>query len=107
MIDTAEFSGWPSGDCKPVLELTFTPEVIESKWNIHFQRDRDDLNWYFGRHVKDRIIGFIAMMQYENSQSVGTVLYVDSKISTPAALKRIRSKFVITDCDIVWESSGT
>lgn len=106
MLDTTEFSGWPSGDCKPVLELAFTPEEIESKWNIHFHRDKDDLDWYLGGHIKDRVIGFIVMMRHENSQSIGTILYVDSKIDTPEALKRIREKFDITDSDIAWENAN-
>lgn len=102
---TTKFTGWPSGDCKPVLELAFTPKVIESRWGIQFHRDKDDLDWYLGGHIKDEMIGFIVLMQHENSQYIGTILYVDSKIDTPEALKRIREKFDITDCDIAWETA--
>ena len=104
MFDTSDFSGWPSGDYKPVLELSFTPQEIESKWNVHFSRDKDDLDWYLGSHIKDTIVGFIVMMRHENSQSNGTVLYVDSKIDIKDAVKRMRDIFSINSHDIAWDA---
>jgi hypothetical protein len=104
VFDTSEFLGWPSGDCKPALELVFTPNEIESKWNVHFVREKDDLDWYLGSHIKDTMIGVIVMMRHENSQSNGTVLYVDSEVDIIDAVKRIREVFGITQDDIAWEA---
>lgn len=29
---------WPSGDCKPILELRFTPEVMNERYGLQFLR---------------------------------------------------------------------
>lgn len=107
MSGATEFTDWPSGDCKPILELGCTPQQAEARWRLVFRRERDDLDWYSGTHVYDENIGYIVMMRYENSPTLGIIVYVDSKITTVDALDRIRNKFDIKESDITWESTET
>lgn len=99
------FSGWPSGDCKPVIEISYSPSEIESKWGLIFEKDKDDLDWHLATHVYDSVIGFLVFMKHENSPSSGTVLYVDRDVSTKLAIRQICEKFEISAQNVNWSAT--
>lgn len=102
MLDTREFSGWPSGDGKPVIELNLLPKDMESRYGLTFFREKDDLDWYVGSHFNDAVIGPVVMMRHENSPSSGTIIYVDVGIESIDAIKRIRHVLEITEGEVAW-----
>jgi hypothetical protein len=104
MINNAVFAGWPSGDCKPIVELTYSPDEIASKWGLQFKREQDDLDWYWGSHTKSPTIGPVVLMRHENTSSRGTLVYVDYKLDRAVAVKAIKELFQLDDLDIIWQS---
>lgn len=102
MFEKVTFDGWPSGDSKPVLELTFEPDEIEKKYGLAFLRDRDDLDWYRGAHFYDAELGVVVLTRHESSPSSGTGVYVDASIDTSFAIKKIKAIFDLDSKDILW-----
>ena len=102
MFNIEKFTGWPSGDNKPVLEVKSTPYEFSKRYHLEFHRDLDDLDYFLGSHLLDAKIGYIVMMRHENSLSEGVILYVDSKVDTVDAIYRIKEILVLSDDDVNW-----
>lgn len=102
MLDKKEFKGWPSGDCKPVLEITLNPEDIEKRYGLNFLRDKDDLDWYMGAHFLLKSIGPVVVMKYDNSPSNGTFIYQDSSIDIDIGIEELIYYLELDSSEITW-----
>lgn len=103
MFDTREFESWPSGDCKPVLKIIFTPKEISEKYNLIFMEEKDDLDWFKGAHFYDDELGPIVMMKHEHSPIKGTDIYIDASIDTAVAVEKIITLLQLKQEDVIWK----
>lgn len=106
MFDVSDFSGWPSGDNKPLLELRSTPSELTKQYGLQFRREKDDLDWFFASHFIDVELGPVVMLRYENSPAHGTLVYVDAGVDSREAIVRLESVLELDDNDIVWRTPG-
>lgn len=103
MLIIKDFEGWPSGDCKPIIELNFNPDELASRYSLNFAKEKDDLDWYKGTHFYlEDVCGPIVLMRHENSPTDGTVVYIDSKEDSLNAIARIKDALKIGDCKLLW-----
>ena len=105
-LEIKPFTGWPSGDSKPILELTFKINEMELRYTLNLIRERDDLDWYNASHFFIDAIGSVVVMQYDNSPVKGVVLYVDAEVNTQKAIHEITSTLELESDQIVWLSNA-
>ncbi len=104
MFDTSEFEGWPSGDCKPLIEIKLKPDEICKIYKLCFVKEKDNLDWFEGSHFHDKVIGPVVFMKHENSQSCGTLIYVDSESDFLLAYNKLLKVLDLNINDILWKS---
>ena len=104
MFDERKFTGWPSGDCKPIIEIDLKPNEIQKKYNIRFIKENDDLDWYEGGHFYDKNLGFVVLMRHQNCQSHGTTVYVDSQLDLKESYKNLLEILELDKKNIIWKS---
>ena len=102
ILDTSKFSGWPSKDRKPVVEIASTPDKLSHLYGLKFIREKDDLDWEEATHFIDEMLGPVVFSWYENSPSKGVVLYVDSLVKTTFAIERLKEKLGLSESEIIW-----
>ena len=107
-LNKSAFTGWPSGDNKPLILLRTTATDLSSKYGLVFFREKDDLDWGNWSHYIDEFIGPVVFVEYENAPVKGVDILVDKNVATALALNRVRESLGLVDSDIEWhaDSSG-
>jgi hypothetical protein len=103
MQTQASFPGWPSGDFKPIMETTLTPQELTSRLKLQFSRDRDDLDWFQAAFLVDETLGPVVFRFYENSPNGGTDILVDTLVDTVTAKSRLKASLKLSHEVIRWE----
>lgn len=105
MFDCKEFTGWPTGDSKPILNLKREPKELEADYGFKFKREKDDLDWFLGSHFIDEKLGPIVLMQHENSPIPGTTIYVDSGLDLNSSIVRLVEIMKLKSGSCNWKAS--
>ena len=93
---------FPSGDSYTIAMLKYEPEEISALYSLHFQEDRDDLDYFVFAAFENPQIGQVLLLKYKNGQVNGTEVLVDSKVSVAAGLQAIQSTLDLKPDDIIW-----
>jgi len=95
---------WPSGDSKPICQLTLCYKDFIENFGLVFEESSDDLDTYYATHFIDGSIGLVVLLQYKNAPVPGIVIYVDSWVNTSLAISIIAEKFSLSDSMLKWKS---
>ena len=106
MLDTRKFTGWPSRDNKPIIEIDSSIEVIAQTFNLVTATEKDDLGSYKATHFYDDDIGFVVMLMRSDSPVEGVVAYIDVSVDSLSAIRRLTAILGLEEGKIVWKSEG-
>lgn len=106
-LDTSLFKGWPSKDCKPLLNLVLEPEQVISRYQLNFVREKDDLDWHQAAHFYDSELGPVVFIRYDNSPMSGCGIYIDSGADIHLATERLIAVLKLDKRDINWSVVDT
>lgn len=104
MLEKKEFAGWPSGDSRPIILLSYEPNEIQEKYDLEFFREKDDLGWFEGSHFYDENLGPVVFMRYKDSPTDGTVIYIDSGLDFVKSYDILIKILDLSEESIAWKS---
>jgi DNA-binding protein HU-beta len=112
-----KFPGWPSRDCKEILQLKESLESTQARLEQALgsrrtletvEDDADDgLGPYRGFFVDDKQIGVVAFLSYAQAPFTGTEVVVDAETSVNVAIDRLRQLLKLDIDDIKWAYPGS
>ena len=93
---------WPSGDNKPVLELSFSAEEFSRRTGLDFEPIDDDLGPAVATATELPEVGAVLFLKYKEAPADNIAAYVDYKLSTELAIDCLIKSLQLDAKEVVW-----
>ena len=95
---------FPSGDSRALVELSFDPEELATRYGLAFEERYDDLDWFKLAAIELPDGSQSWLIKYRGEQEPGTTVYVDAGADLTAAKELLKQALGLTDDDVLWVS---
>jgi len=102
MLSQIKIPIWPSGDSKPIFDLTISKVEIEKRFCIVFEALEDDLGPFWAAAVNIDDFGSLVFWKYEAGPNQSCAVHVDMGKNTDDAIKFLIKKLGILETEIGW-----
>lgn len=96
MLKQDGWRGFPSGREKIAMELKLSRKEIEGRYKLEFKEASDGLGREYSTYFNDNVLGTVTILIDDAIPRTAGV-YIDSKLSTRAAIPRLIDVFALSD----------
>ena len=93
---------WSSGDCRPVMAVSLSVEVLTQRREAKVFRDQDDLDFFTGAVWQECVFGPLLAMRHDGNPLRITALYVDSASPVGSVQASLIEFFGFAEAEIAW-----